>query len=139
MTNAIRAHVLDAFHKVEPAHRETLLAVRALIFEAASEDTRIGRIEETLRWGEPAYITVNKKTGSTLRLSMEKTSGMPALFFNCNTTLVEEFRQQFGEVLTYSKNRAVLLGGDWAQHTSYIKMCIAAALTYHLRGKRLTR
>lgn len=126
--------VLQTFQEIAPAHRKALLDVRDLIFDVSSSDPRIGSIEETLRWGEPAYVTRKSRTGSTIRLSIEKNTGMPALFFNCKTTLVEEFRQQFGSALTYSRNRALVLGSEVSQHSSALKICIAAALTYHLRG-----
>ncbi len=134
MTQSIPTPVLQAFQQMAPAHRKALLDVRELIFEVAQSDPRIGPIEETLRWGEPAYVTSKNRTGSTIRLSIEKDSGMPALFFNCQTTLVEGFRQQFGSALTYSKNRAVVLDREYGQHSSALKICITAALTYHLRG-----
>lgn len=130
----IPSPVLAAYEVIAPTPRETLLDVREMIFEVAGEAFHIGTIEETLRWGEPAYITNMKKTGSTLRLGIEKTTDMPALFFNCKTTLVEEFRQQFGRSLTYVKNRAVILDGEGEQYKAALKICIAAALTYHLRG-----
>ncbi len=128
----IPAPVLQVFQGIAPVDRQTLLDTRDLIFEVAASDPRIGQIEETLRWGEPAYVTTKGKTGSTIRLSIEKSSGKPALFFNCKTTLVEEFRQHFGGALRYSKNRAVLLDGDMRALSPALKSCIAAALTYHL-------
>ena len=129
----IPTQVLQTFQQVPSTHRKTLLDVRELIFEVAQDDPRIGVIEETLRWGEPAYVTSQNKTGSTMRLGIEKGSGMPALFFNCKTTLVEEFRQQFGGALRYAKNRAVILDNEDGQDTAALKICIAAALKYHLR------
>lgn len=130
----ISSPVAAAFDRMDPAHRAALHQVRALIFEVAQADPRIGEIEEALRWGEPAYLTRRGKTGSTIRLAVEKGSGQPALFFNCKTTLVEGFRQQFATRLRYVKNRAVLLDGDIAEDAEGLKSCIAAALTYHLDG-----
>lgn len=129
----IDSHVLRVFQGIAPEHRQILLDVRELIFEVAAGDPHIGGIEETLRWGEPAYVTAKHKTGSTIRLSIEKGAGKPALFFNCKTTLVEEFRQKFGDALAYSKNRAVLLDRELAQLSPRLTHCIAAALSYHLR------
>ena len=129
---SIPSAVMNAYQGVEPEHRVTLLALRDMIFEVAQSDPRIGEVEETLRWGEPAYITARKKTGSTIRLGIEKASGLPALFFICNTSLVEDFRNQFGALLRYSKNRAVLIDDNESQHKSALAMCIASALTYHL-------
>lgn len=120
--------VADAFEGVPEAHRQTLLAARLMILEAARNDPRVALLEEALRWGDPAYIT---KTGSTIRLAIEKTTGAPAVFFNCKTTLVEGFRHRFGDALHYVKNRAVVLEDVEAQGP-LLESCIAEALTYHL-------
>ncbi|MGC1503730.1 MAG: DUF1801 domain-containing protein [Sulfitobacter sp.] len=132
---AIPAQIRPAFNKALPEQRATMLALRRMIFYVAQADPRIGEIEESLRWGEPAYLTTQSKTGSTIRLGVDKASGLAALFFNCNTTLVEEFRQQFGDALQYSKNRAVLVDPMKSETSKALRMCIASALTYHLRKK----
>ena len=124
--------VSAVFNSFEPAQRHTLLQVRELIFEVAREDTRIGEVEETLRWGEPAYITTKKKTGSTIRLAIEKESSKPAIFFNCKTTLVEEMRARFGRQFCYSKNRAILLSDLGDTDKAALGFAIGAALSYHL-------
>ena len=133
-TQTIPLEVMAVFQRHAPEHRAALFEARALILDVADKDPRIGPLEEALRWGEPAYIT-KAKTGSTIRLGIEKKSGRPALFFNCNTTLVEEFRQQFGDVLGFSKNRAILIGAETFPKDA-IQLCIASALTYHIRKKR---
>lgn len=132
---AIPAPILPAFEKYPPQQRATLVILRKMILDVAQTDPRIGEIEEALRWGEPAYLTSQTKAGSTIRLGVEKTSGVPALFFNCNTTLVEGFRQQFDTELRYSKNRAVLVDKTEGKTGDALRICIAAALTYHLRDK----
>lgn len=119
-----------AFEAMPVAHRPALLAVRDMIFEVAQADPRIGDVEEALRWGEPAYLTTTTKAGSTIRLGVEKTTGQAAVFFNCNTTLVEGFRTQFGDTLRYVKNRAVVLDGA---AEDALRLCLAQALTYHLK------
>ncbi|WP_284369922.1 hypothetical protein [Sulfitobacter pacificus] len=132
---AVPPDILPAFEKFGARQRAVLLTLRQMIFDVAQSDPRIGSLEEALRWGEPAYLTSQNKTGSTIRLGVEKTSGLPALFFNCNTSLVEGFRQQFGNALKYSKNRAVLVDTAEGQTNDALRLCIAAALTYHLRKK----
>ena len=140
---ALPADVAVSFDALPSEARDVLLDLRGLIFETATEDPRIGAINEVLRWGEPAYITARAITGSTLRLGIEKTSGKPALFFNCNTSLVEGFRERFGAQLSYSKNRAVLIdrdvsgndtpGSNAETHRQALRHCIHAALSYHLK------
>lgn len=123
--------VRHAFDALPEAKRATLLDVRALVFETAASTPGVGPIEEALRWGEPAYLTSQSRSGSTIRLGIEKASGHPAMFFNCQTRLVEDFRQQFGDRFSFSKNRAVLLDPDRPMDTGAVSSCLAAALTYH--------
>ncbi len=127
------AEVAAAFDGFAPKDKAVLMEVRMLIFEVARDDARVGVLEEALRWGDPAYLTQKRKTGSTIRLGVEKTSGAPAMFFNCKSTLVQEFRQLFEGTLTFSKNRAVLLGALDETTRDVLKLCILSALTYHLR------
>ncbi|WP_425039797.1 DUF1801 domain-containing protein [Primorskyibacter sp. S187A] len=128
------AMVADVFAQIETPYRDVLMDTRKLIFDVAASDPRIGALEETLRWGEPAYVTTRKKTGSTIRLGVAKASGTPALFFNCQTRIVEEMRVRFGTELTYEKNRAILLDEKGLAAPDALGIAIAAALTYHLRG-----
>lgn len=126
--------VLSVFQEFALTHRNTLMEIRNLIFEVAETSPQIGQIEETLRWGVPAYLTQRPKTGSTIRLGIEKSTGLPAIFFNCRTTLVQEFRDQFGSALRYSKNRAILLETKEAHLIPGLRTCIKSALTYHLQN-----
>ena len=57
--------------------------------------------------------------------------GQVALFFNCQTLLVERFRQRFGDALQYSKNRAVVIDPTETIPIAEIRQCILMALTYH--------
>ena len=44
-----------------------LMTLRALIFDVAAKTDGVGALDETLKWGEPAYLT-RSKSGSTIRL-----------------------------------------------------------------------
>ena len=123
--------VQDAFDQLAPEPRKSLLRVRDLIFDTAASTQGVGEIEEALRWGAPAYLTPETRSGSTIRLGVEKASGQPAVFFNCQTRLVEDFRQQFGDRLKYSKNRAVLLDPAKQLDIRALTACVQAALRYH--------
>lgn len=130
----IPPEVQAPFDRIAPAPRKTLLDIREMVFDVAQQDPCIGPLDEGLRWGEPAYLTTKTKTGSTVRLGIEKTTQTPAVFFNCQTTLVEGFRAQFGNTLRYSKNRAVLIRDLEGDERPALRLCLHAALTYHLRA-----
>ena len=107
-------------------------ALRSLIVETASELNL--EIVETLKWGEPAFVT-KTKSGSTVRLGWKaREPDVCAMYFICTTTLVEGFRAQFGEALRFEGNRAILLRFDEELPLGALKICIGQALTYHARA-----
>ena len=115
-----------------------LLQVRALIFATAAAQAEVGRLTETLKWGEPAYLTDESGSGSTIRLGCLKDSEHAAILFNCKTTLVDTFRERFPDQFEYRQTRALLLpvAGKLPKHE--LSICLSLALTYHLdrRGRR---
>ena len=125
--------VAAAFDTFEPAARKRLLAVRELIFDTAASTADVGRLHEALRWGQPAYLTPQTKSGSTLRLGVPA-PGMIALYAHCQTTLIEDFHEQFPEIAIEPK-RAVLLHEDEQLPELAVVNLIRAALTYHLRKR----
>lgn len=131
--------VAEAFAAFPPAARKRLLALRRIIFEAAAERAGVGPLTETLKWGEPAYLTEASKSGSTIRLGWKaKAPDQYAMYVNCQTDLVDRFRDQFSDVLRFEGNRAIVLDVDKPLPTEALILCVAAALTYH-RDKRALR
>jgi hypothetical protein len=115
--------------------RTKLLALRKLILDTAKTTTGVGAIEEALKWGQPSYLTSESKSGTTVRIDQVKSvPGQYAVYFHCQTNLVEAFRELYPE-LTYSGNRAILLDAADELPEAELRHCVALALTYHL-GKR---
>lgn len=116
--------------------RRKLLALRELIFQVATAE-RVGEIEETLKWSEPAYLTkhlprTRTRSGSTIRLGWKQTKPTSyAMYFNCQTTLVESFRMMFPEDFSFEGNRAIVFSERDPVPKDALRVCIAAALTYH--------
>ncbi len=135
------AAVEQAFAAYPPAMRKRLLALRDLIFETAAATAGVGEIEETLKWGEPAYVTAQSKSGSTVRIGWKKASpSQYAVYFNCQTHLVDTFRTLFPGEFRYEGNRAIVFNESDTVATKYLSFCLAAALTYHRnKSPALTR
>jgi len=128
--NAAVAKIFDGY---PPPMRRKLLALRKLILETAAATAGVGEIEEILKWGEPAYLTTNSKSGSTIRVGWKK--GNPsqyAMYFNCQTNLVETFRMLFPGDFRFVGNRCIVFEEDDELPVDALEFCIAAALTYHL-------
>jgi hypothetical protein len=86
-----------------------------------------------LKWGQPSYLTVESKSGSTVRIDQVKSSpSQYAVYFHCQTDLVETFREIYPK-LSYSGNRAILLDAAEKLPEAELRHCVALALTYHLR------
>jgi hypothetical protein len=128
------APVAAAFDAFPAPVRRRLMQVRGMIFEAAAALDGAGPLTETLKWGEPAYLTEATGSGTTIRLGLSRSSHKPcAVLFNCRTTLVATFRARFPDAFGYEKNRAVLLGASGLLPKAPLATCLAMALTYHRR------
>ena len=116
--------------------RKQLMAVRQLIFETAADLPAVGELEETLKWGEPSYLTSQTKSGSTIRIDWKPAAPNEyAVYFNCKTTLVADFREIYGGVFRYGGNRSILFTAGEVVPIKALEDCIAMALTYHLKQK----
>lgn len=109
--------------------RQHLLDLRQLVFDVSDSNTAIGELVETLKWGEPGYLA---KGGSTIRLGVPKSQAtLYAMYFNCNSRLVESFREVYPTEFTYEGNRALVFEVDRPIETDALKHCIEVALRYH--------
>jgi len=110
------------------------MEIREIIFEVAQAE-QVGDLLETLKWGQPAYLTPKTKAGSTIRLGMNKANA-PAVFTHCQTTLISDFRQNFPGVFDYEENRALFPGNSENAGDAALAMFVKSALTYHRDKKR---
>ena len=116
--------------------RTKLLTLRELIFEIAKMTEGVGEIEETLKWGEPSYLTSKTKSGSTIRIDWKKSyPDQYSMYFNCKTTLVDTFKEMFGDLFNFEGNREMVFHLYDNFHKNELSQCIAMALTYHLNKR----
>jgi uncharacterized protein DUF1801 len=131
------AAVASRFEAYPPKIRRRLIALRRMIFEIAAATEGVGQLEETLKWGEPAYVTPESESGSTIRIDWKKSKPEQyAMYFNCQTNLVERFRSLFPGDFRFEGNRALIFEQDQAVPVEVLEFCIAASLTYHRRKQR---
>lgn len=130
-------HAVEQAFEAYPADaRVALLALRELIFHTAATTEGVGAIEETLKWGEPAYLTSQSKSGSTVRLGWKKSAPQQvAMYFNCQATLVETFKTMFPRDFKFEGNRALVWRCSDVVASEALGFCIAMALTYHHRRR----
>jgi hypothetical protein len=122
--------VAKMFRTVPPAPRARLLALRGMIFDVAAR-AEVGVLDETLKWGEPAYLT-RAKCGSTVRLGWKaKAPDAVAMYFICTTGPVDRFREMYPRDFRFGGNRALLFDLKGRIPRKALRHCIALALTYH--------
>jgi Domain of unknown function (DU1801) len=126
--------VEQVFKTWPPRARAKLLALRRLILATARSTPGVGIIEETLKWGEPAYLTTQTRSGSTVRLGWKSSRpDQVAMYFHCQTNLIGTFKTLFPDEFRYEGNRAVVFDIDDVVAKDALAVCIGAALTYHQR------
>jgi hypothetical protein len=128
--------VSRAFDALPAPMSKRLLQVRDLIFATAAAHDDVGELTETLKWGEPAYLTDETGSGSTIRLGRLKDSEHAAILFNCKTTLVDTFRERFPDQFEYRQTRALLLPVAGKLPKRELSVCLSLALKYHLDRRR---
>jgi len=128
--------VAKVFARCPSKLRQQLLLLRGLILGCAAATPGVGRLEETLKWNEPAYLTTESKSGSTIRINRKPGSDTHyAMYFNCNTKLVDSFRGLFPTTFRYQGDRAIEFDLSDRLPVKELKICISMALTYHRNKK----
>jgi hypothetical protein len=135
MSPPVPAAVAEVLSRYPEAVRARLLEIREVIFATAAQTEGVGPLTETLKWGEPAYLTETSKSGSTVRLGTTRSApGECAVLFNCNTTLVDTFRTHFADVFAFEGNRALIVPTAGPLPEKPLVLCLRGALTYHRRN-----
>ncbi|MEM8750618.1 MAG: DUF1801 domain-containing protein [Pseudomonadota bacterium] len=140
MTNtapAIPDPISEAINRWDTETRTHFKEVRKRIFAVADQHAQIGSIEETLKWGEPSYLTVRPKSGSTLRVSTNREDGRLTLFVNCQTDLIDQIKTRYPDAFDYHGKRSVVFKSTSGSDADALDHVIALVLTYHSR-KRVT-
>lgn len=130
--NPINSEVKAVFNTYPQQFRTKLLILRQLILNTAASLPGIGKIEETLKWGEPSYLTPESKSGSTIRIAWkESQNNQYSIFFKCTANLVPAFKERFPEQFKFGGNRSIDFKINDEVPIEELKLCIAMALTYH--------
>jgi hypothetical protein len=129
------ARVAAMFRDYPPDLRARLMSLRELIFDVAARTAGVGRLTETLKWGQPSYLTTESGSGTTVRLDRLKNGDGYALYFHCRSGLVDLFRTIYPDTFVYEGNRAILFGTTARIPRRALGHCLALALTHHARRK----
>lgn len=125
----MQSDVSQVLQSYPPAARKRITALRKTILEVAKSIEGVGLLEETLKWGEPSYLTSASRSGTTVRIAWQaRDPEVCSVFVNCQTNLVDTYRSLFPELQCIG-NRQVRLPLDQPVPDS-LRDCFAMALTY---------
>ncbi len=125
------------FARASERQRVSMTALRELVQNVAAE-VEAGPLTETLKWGQPSWLTEATGAGTTLRMGTVDADRV-ALFVHCQTDLVDRYRTQFPEVFEYDGTRAVIVPPDTDWPEVPLRAVIGQALTYKRDRKRARR
>lgn len=119
------------FESYPPVVRRRLLALRELVFRTARAHPEADEIDETLKWGEPAYVTTNG-AGSTVRIDWKaKNPGRYAMCFGAEGCAPQP-RGRAG-VPSHAHRAQVDAAHRWCRHREDpVRRRAAAATVMHM-------
>jgi len=121
--------VKEVFNNYPGSVKPQMFHLRELVLAAASEIEGLEKLEETLKWGEPSYLT---KYGSTVRIDWKvKNPDQYAIYFKCTSSLVPTFKIIYKDKFNFEGNRAIVFKLNDEIPEAELKHCISMALTYH--------
>ena len=124
------------YYKFPKKMQTKMLELREMIFEVANNNKNIGKISETLKWGEPTYQPNQSKTGSPLKINYKKEMGTNfSLYVMSSTDLIETFKKLYPKTFYYNGTREVIINSNKKIPRKEIYNCIELALTYKFKEK----
>ena len=117
-----------------PKVRRRLGELRKLILSTARSLEGAGEITQALRWGQFSFLTLESSSGSTVRIDSKRNdTETVAIYFHCQSGLIEHFKELYPDQLKYEGQRAIVLNADAPLPEATLRHCISLALTHHLR------
>ncbi len=125
------------YHRFPKPMQRKMFELRDIIFEVAKNNPKIGKITESLKWGEPTYETIKTKSGSPLKIIYK--TAMDANFslaVMSSTNLIETFKEIYPKTFYFNGTREVIINSNKKIPRNEIYKCIELALTYNLKNKK---
>ena len=135
MRRFVDARVAAVFEDYPPGLRTRLMALRELVFDTAARTSGVGPLDETLKWGQPSYLTAESGSGTTVRLDRLRNRDGYAIYFHCRSGLVDRFRTIYPDTFAYEGERAIVFDAGARVPVRALRHCLALALTHHVRKK----
>ncbi len=136
MTDHAPAPLLNLITTWSEEASAALWECRAL-FHQIAEETEVGRLDETLKWGQPSWRPIKPRTGSTLRAGWDAARpDQLSLFVDCKTDLAARMRDNYPDLPANDGQRqlGISLGAPLPKQA--IMHLAQMTFTYHLAKRR---
>ncbi|WP_028672085.1 DUF1801 domain-containing protein [Saccharospirillum impatiens] len=108
--------------------RRQLTGVRDLIHAQAAA-FELGKVEETLKWGEASYQV---KGGTPIRIDWKANEPeVIKVYFHCQTRMIETLKERYGSEFSFEGKRALVIPVDADINQLPLDHCLEVALKYH--------
>ncbi|WP_299625755.1 hypothetical protein [uncultured Tateyamaria sp.] len=123
------APLLDRISRWPDPAQIRLQSMRAMFHDVA-QAADVGPLDESLKWGHPAWRPRRARMGSTLRLHWSEGSPKSLIaFVDCKTNLAQQMQTRFPEIPTDGR-REIRLALD-QDHADAIWQLAYLTFTYH--------
>ncbi|MDX2413985.1 MAG: DUF1801 domain-containing protein [Bacteroidales bacterium] len=113
------------FNSYPKSVKHQVIYLRTLVIKVASEVKGLEKLEETLKWGEPSYLT---KNGSTLRIAWkDKSPEQFGIYFKYTSSLVPTFKSIYNDIFEFEETRAIVFKINDTIPEVELQHCIAMA------------
>ena len=107
--------------------------LREIVHDTAASNPKVGPLTETLKWGEPSFLTDKSRSGTTLRICWKaKTPAEIGLFVICRTDMLEQVRALFPDAFRFEGTRAAYLPLSQPIPVDAVSFLTSRTQTYHL-------
>ncbi len=90
--------------------QESFLFLRQILYQTAANNEFAGELTETVKWGEPAWLTEQSQSGTTIRIAWRKKYARAiGIYFHCNTSLVSTISALYPDDFQYEGHRGLIL------------------------------
>lgn len=128
MKRIIQSDIEAIVQDYPPEIQSRFQEFQTMVLELANRTEDINKLEESLKWGEPAF---KSNIGSPFRFGWStKRPDQFGIYFICTTTLVETFRQLYPDFFTFDGNRGLIFSPGKEFPKEPLIHCLELALRY---------
>ena len=114
-----------------PAAQQAFETLRGICHNTATHH-QLGPLEESLKWGQPAWRPVKPNTGSTLRVMWEETTpDLLNLYVGCKTDLAARMREIYPDLPQNDDRRHIALRLSDPLPVEALSHLASMTLAYH--------